>query len=65
MGLDGVCKEKYGGILIELYQKADVMDIARKDKLKVRLPIQSITETLLMNDAEQSFQCYKDAQGGS
>jgi len=29
MGLDGVGEEKYGGILIELYRKADVMDIAR------------------------------------
>jgi len=65
MGFDGVGKEKYGGILIELYRKADVMDIARQDKLKVRLAIQSITETPLINDVEQSLQSYKDVQIGS
>jgi hypothetical protein len=37
-GLDGVGEEKYGGILLELYEKLDVMDIARQDKLKVGRP---------------------------
>lgn len=64
-GLDGVGEDKYGSILLELYRKADVMDIARQDKLKVRISIQPITETLLMHGAEQGFQRYKDAQGGA
>ena len=37
-GLDGVGEEKYGGILLELYAKLDVMDIARQHKLKVGRP---------------------------
>jgi hypothetical protein len=64
-GLDGVGEDKYGSILLELYRKADVMDIARQDKLKVRISNQSITGTLLINGAEQGFQRYKDAQGGA